>query len=139
MAATEVVYRKGDLVDYHRPTTKDVSGWRGPVEVVEYRPEDGTVIGRLNGQPRPCRLQDVRHTLFAHVSFQVFVTMPTKEALSVVKRFAQELQPRKFITLGLLSQENGERSISQATRSHGHLLEALNHLIEYAWCFDECS
>ena len=139
IAATEVVYRKGDLVDYHRPTTKDVSGWRGPVEVVEYKPEDGTVLVRLNGQPRPCRLQDVRHTLFAHVSFQVFVTMPTKEALSVVKRFTQELQPRKFVTLGLISQENGESSISQATRSHGHLLEALNHLIEYAWCFDECS
>ena len=38
IAATEVVYRKGDLVDYHRPTTKDVSGWRGPVEVVKCAP-----------------------------------------------------------------------------------------------------
>ena len=138
IAATETVYRKGDLVDYHRPSTKDVSGWRGPVEVVAYKPEDGTVIVRLNGQPRPCRLQDVRHTLFAHVSFTVFVNMPTKEALSVVKRFTQEIQPRKYVTLGLISQESGEAVVSHATKTHGQLLEALNYMIEHIWCFDEC-
>eukprot|EP00438_Fugacium_kawagutii_P035880 Skav204682 [mRNA] locus=scaffold1284:96116:106049:- [translate_table: standard] len=138
IAATETVYRKGDLVDYHRPASKDTSGWRGPVEVLEYKPEDGTVIVRLNGQPRPCRLQDVRHTLFAHVSFTIFVTMPTKEAISVIKRFIQELPPRKYVTLGLVYQEDGTACVSQASKTCGNVLEALNHLIESVWCFDEC-
>eukprot|EP00438_Fugacium_kawagutii_P025194 Skav218080 [mRNA] locus=scaffold3382:13254:23272:- [translate_table: standard] len=138
IAATEIVYNRGDLVDYHRPTTKDASGWHGPAEVLEYKPEDGVVVIKLNGQPKPCRLQDVRHTLFAHVSLQVFVTMPTKQALEVVKTFAQKLPLRKLVTIGMLTNEEGDCHVTHSTTNNGQLLEALNHLVEHAWCFDEC-
>lgn len=53
VAATETPYHKGDLVDYHRPTGKDVTGWQGPVEVVESKPEEGIVIVQIDGKPRP--------------------------------------------------------------------------------------
>eukprot|EP00435_Cladocopium_sp_Y103_P042058 s696_g11.t1 len=138
IASTEIEYKSGDLVDYFRPTGKDTSGWHGPVEIIEYRPSEGTVIVKLNGQPRPCRLQDVRHTLFAHVSFQVFAVIPSIEAMDILKRFVQQLPARKYVTLGICSDKEGKHFVSQATKKHGHVLEALNHLVENAWCLDEC-
>lgn len=116
IAATEVKYHKGELVDYFRPKTKDISGWHGPVEVLEHRPEDGIVIVKLNGQPRPCRLQDVRRTLFAHISFSLFTVFSTKEALDIILKFANQLQMRKYVTLGICTNTEGECYLSKATR-----------------------
>ena len=63
-------YNPGDLVDYHRRGgSKDESGWHGPVRVVRNAPELGQVIVKLNGQERPCRLQDVRHTLLVFSTY----------------------------------------------------------------------
>jgi len=58
-------YNEGDLVDYWRPPpTKDISGWHGPVRVVRNKPEAGQVICKIKGEDLPCRLQDVRLSLF---------------------------------------------------------------------------
>jgi hypothetical protein len=62
VAATQISYNPGDLVDYHRPSPKDISGWHGPAEVLDVKPQEGTIVIRINGRPKPCRLQDVRHT-----------------------------------------------------------------------------
>lgn len=139
IAATEIKYEPGDLIDYHRPaSSKDTSGWHGPAKVLEHKPEDGVVVIELHGKPRPCRLRDVRHTLFAHVSFQVFVTMTVKSALDMVQAFVSKQPERKYVTLGIVTDEQGIPHLSQSTHQHSRVLLALNHLLENAWCFDEC-
>lgn len=138
IAATEVQYKTGDLIDYHRPTTKDVSGWQGPVPVLRYVPEEGVVIVQINGKPKPCRLQDVRHTLFATISFQWLVTPTTKEVISTLKNYISSLPWKKYITLGLITNQEGQMHFSPATRKHGQLVHALQYLIEHVWQFDEC-
>ena len=53
--------RENDLVDVYRtPSSKDVSGWRGPYKVVRLEPERGQVIVSVNGRERPSRVGDVR-------------------------------------------------------------------------------
>ena len=53
--------RENDLVDvWRRPTTKDVSGWKGPYKVVRLEPDRGQIIVSMNGQDRPSRAGDVR-------------------------------------------------------------------------------
>ena len=139
IAATEIKYEPGDLIDYHRPTSsKDASGWHGPTKVLEYKPEDGIVVIDLHGKPRPCRLQDVRHTLFAHVSSQVFVTMTVKSALNIIQEFVNKQRVRTYVTLGIVANDQGALHLAQSTHQHSRVLMALNHLLENAWCFDEC-
>jgi len=138
IAATEVTYKRGDVVDYHRPSPKDVVGWHGPCQVIESKPEEGIVIIQINGKPKPCRLQDVRHTLFAHVSFDCFIAQTTAEALHVIRFFVSNMSPRKHITLGLVHDKQGQCHLSQATEKHAHVLQALDFLIESVWNFDEC-
>ena len=139
IAATEMQYAPGDMIDYHRPpSSKDTSGWHGPVRVLTYQPEDGIVVVDIRGKRRPCRLQDVRHTLFAHCSFQVFVSMPAQEAISKVRLFADHLPPQKFVTIGIFSESSEGVKSTPATRQHPDILKALDFLIEGVWSFDEC-
>ena len=81
---------------------------------------------------------DVLHTLLAYVSFQVFTVAPALEAMDILKRFVQQLPARKYVTLGICSDKKGQQFVSQATNKHVHVLEAVNHVVENAWCLDEC-
>ena len=63
-------YRVGDMVDHHRPpSSKDESGWRGPVPITDVGKPGGTVTRKINGQARPCRLADVRFSLLIAVVY----------------------------------------------------------------------
>ena len=55
----------GDSVDIHRtPANKDLSGWRGPCEVLSVGKLDSGVIDvRWGGRTMSCRIQDVRKTV----------------------------------------------------------------------------
>ena len=44
----ERIFQKGDVVEYHRPSiSKDISGWLGPVDIVEVLPEQGQLLLKL--------------------------------------------------------------------------------------------
>ena len=138
VAATQISYNPGDLVDYHRPSPKDISGWHGPAEVLDVKPQEGTIVIRINGRPKPCRLQDVRHTLYAHVSFQIFVVFSTKEALQILFSTVQSLPVRQFITLGFISGSDGSTHLAPDTKKYTQLVRAVDYLVEHVWNFDEC-
>ena len=81
----EGLYRVGDLVDYHRPPpSKEVSGWTGPVPVIENKPERRQVICRIEGRNMPCRYPDVRHTLLVLYTFLVGEIGQVNGAVQVV-------------------------------------------------------
>ena len=139
IAATETKYQAGDLVDYHRPSSaKDISGWHGPAEVIEAKPNEGMVIIRIHGQPKPCRLQDVRHTLYAHISFSYFVTFTTQEALQVLHSYLNAMPERHCVTLGFITGNDGRAHVTPESAKQPHVLQALDYLIEQIWNFEEC-
>ena len=60
------LYKPGDLMDYHRPTsTKDEhGGWNGPYPVVRNLPESGQVVCNVGNREVKVQYPDARLTLF---------------------------------------------------------------------------
>ena len=83
-------------------------------------------------------MQDVRHTLYAVISFRLFASLTTVEAVSVMKRCIESLPWKKYVTLGLIAAPEGEAHFTHATGQHGPLLQALHYMVENVWHFDEC-
>ena len=64
--------RENDLVDvYRKPSSKDVSGWKGPYKVTKLEPERGQVIVSMKPRPaeshRRCSTHPVRDGVLHHL------------------------------------------------------------------------
>ena len=57
--------KPGDMVDIWRdPPNKDITGWRGPCQVVSLdRLDEGVIDVKWQGRTSPCRVPDVRRAI----------------------------------------------------------------------------
>ena len=124
------LYNEGDLVDYHRregPT--DQSGWHGPVPVSRNLPEQGQVLVKLNGRDRPCRLQDVRHTLLVFMTLlSGYLATTTDNAEHTVRDAIAALSVGAVKLFGMAKDKTNQWTVSKASTSHAQLSLALMHV-----------
>ena len=58
-------FAPGQQVDWYRPpSSKDISGWSGPAEIVRVDFNEGQATIKHHGKEKRCRFQDLRHSLF---------------------------------------------------------------------------
>ena len=126
----------GDYVDYHRPTSdKDKSGWKAPVKVVKNAPEQGGVICRINNQDRPCRYQDVRHTL--HLAFVTYIVNLFAKAsngvprqLQIVLGSAESMVANSQCTIGTVyDYQTRQWRTTSASRQQTRLIAAVHYVM----------
>ena len=114
----------GHLVDYFRPpSSKDTTGWKGPVKVVKLALEDGQVICRINGRDLPCRIQDVRPTAMFATLIYVSLGRPSP-AWTVIHEYLWASTPGAVLMLGLRCHD-GELYCTSFTPTQQRLLSAL--------------
>ena len=89
-------------MDIHRPhSSKDDSGWRGPVRVVAEKPEAGQAIVPLNNRDLPCRVQEVRHTLPVFFDLEASIFQDFSQPMTVVAQYVASLDAGIIRTFGL--------------------------------------
>ena len=122
-------FQVGDMVEYHRPSSsKDSTGWHGPVEVVAVKPESGQVILRINGRDLPNRIQDVRKSMFIYASLEG-ITMSAHGAMSLVANAAANQQPGTFTSYGYVQGPSSKLVPTKASRKHPDILAATDFVL----------
>lgn len=135
-------YKKGEMVDFWRaPSSKDVTGWHGPVRVVEARPKDGQVICRIGGQERPCRLQDVRCSLL--ISFVHFTARPTLSTTVdiwlKVRRYVEAMTAGSSKLFDTTFSPSGNAVVTDATRKETVFAQTLHFSVQNRLTIDSFS
>ena len=121
-------YQAGDLVDFYRHDgPKDEHGWHGPVKVIENKAEAGQVIIKINGQPRPNRYQDTRHTLLVYCSFATGIFYNAGDSWSTLASYTSGLKIGTVITLGVTKGVDGEMVLAKANKAYEGLILALDY------------
>jgi len=123
-------YRPGDLVDANRHSgNKDVSSWRGPITVVKNNPDEGQVICRMHGRDRPCRYQDVRHSLLTVFTFvEGFLNVPGG-AHKLVVEYIEHMRPGSSELFGLTADRLGKMMPTAASTNKPRIMTALQFMI----------
>ena len=95
-------YQVGGLVDiWYEPTTKDVSGWKGPAQIATINNDEGNVTVRFQGRTMDRRSQEVRH----HIPYFVYYSGMFNhhaEAFDRLADYTEHLPTNEFKTLGLI-------------------------------------
>ena len=117
-------------MDYHRPPpSKDVSGWTGPVLVIENKPERGQVRCRIEGRNMLCRYPDVSHTLLVLYTFLVGEIGQVNGAVQVVLDAIDRLQPKASKLFGYTNEQGLGWHLSSASRQEPRIHLALDFVI----------
>ena len=132
-------YNEGDMVDYYRRDgSKDQSGWHGPVPVARNAPEQGQVILKLNGRDRPCRLQDVRHTLLIYTTYMSGpMTISPNQAERIIDDAIAAMPLGKPTLYGMIKGQADRWTTSKASRLHPQLSQAIEHTISISMDRDD--
>ena len=86
-----IEYKPRDKVDFYRgPPHKDLTGWRGPAEVVSMdRADEGVIEVRWQGRVLPCRFPDVRRSILWLVFIGAIGRGEQRQYLEVVHALEQ--------------------------------------------------
>ena len=133
-SSTSGLYHPGDLVDYHRKGgKKDETSWHGPVPVVSDAPSEGNVVIKLNGQDRPYRYQDVRHTLLV-----LMTLLASDGSLKVVYEHIANMKLGSCETFGLALDRNQSHQSTKASQLHPVVTAALDYIARNHMHIDDC-
>jgi hypothetical protein len=112
----------GDAVDVHRvPAQKDLSGWRGPAEVLSVRNIDqGVVDIKWGGRTMSARVQDIRRS-----ALLVYFINDGGPQIQCLRQFLLQLH-HGIHTLAWLSLETGWQ-LSHAATEHPREFQAVLH------------
>ena len=127
----ERIFQRGDVVEYHRnSTSKDVSGWLGPADVVEVLAEQGQLVLRHHNTALRCRIQDARHFIGLGLIVPELVYLNAGNAIDVVTNFVEHQTVGSVPTLFGFTADNKENwRVTRASFTHQDVFDALNYLV----------
>ncbi len=125
--AQDATFRVGDDVEFFRKQqAKDVTGWRGPGEVLKID-SDGTVHIQWQGSPVTCRWGDVRSAL-AHLAMflclEAYAADGNISALETVMNMVSRMSVGTQQHVGI-ADPSGTMSITKASLDNPRLLTAV--------------
>ena len=65
-------------------------------------PASGQVVIKIEGQNRPNRYQDTRHTLLVYLTFAYGLFHNAGDAWTEISKFVDELKPGNVVTIGMI-------------------------------------
>ena len=125
------LYKVGDLIDYHRPTTtKDEDGgWNGPYPVIRNEPERGRLICAHGGREISVRYPDARLTLLIETIFTNELGCDN-DAIDTIIEYITRLAPGKTPeTFGYTMTATGRLQLTSASKTAPKVLYALQYMI----------
>ena len=132
-AGEEMELQPGDSVEYYRePTSRDLSGWRGPATVVDVtRLEHGRVGIRTNtDQVLNCRTQDVRHRLAYLSELCAPRSSHAGQAQAFLQKYLEKISPGSHLNLGQIKTSEGVRRESPQNNKHRIALQAALYIAQ---------
>ena len=136
------LFKAGDLIDYHRPTTtKDEhGGWNGPTPVIKNMPSDGKLLIRPSGHDIHVQYPDARLTLYLETIFAIEHGM-NNEAMPILLAFIERCQAGKPPeTFGYATPKNEAqplRKLTSASTRSPKVFLALQYIIRNIFRIDD--
>ena len=93
----------GDLVDiWYEPSTKDVSGWRGPAQIATINDSDGNITVRFQGRTLDRKHQEVRYPISYFVYCNGSFAQKADAFMTLANYMESTLKLREFTTIGMI-------------------------------------
>ena len=108
------LFKVGDLIDYHRPTTTkdDHGGWNGPCPVTAIHPDRGHLVCQNGSKPIIVMFPDARLTLFVEVFIARELGSDSAAMRTILTYIAEELSPGRFATFGYAPNHKGNYELA---------------------------
>jgi hypothetical protein len=92
---------KDEVEIWFEPSNKDLSGWRGPAELLSVNADEGNYSVRLQGRTLTRQASEVRPYV-PYFTFMAYLHPEQFACWIVVKLFVESMAPGSQITLGVL-------------------------------------
>ena len=125
------LYKTGDLIDYHRPTTtKDEhGGWNGPYPIVRNEPERGRLICAHGGREIAVRYPDARLTLLVETLLTNELGLDNDAIDTIIEHVSSLASGKTPETFGYTKTQEGRLQLTTASRNAPKVLYALQYMI----------